>query len=667
MTSRFKAKNGLDNNNQTLINVSSPINDTDGANKQYVDIVASLATNAIPLVQKGAPNGVATLDADGLIPTDQLPSYVDEVQEFPSLADFPIPGESNKIYVAVDVHKVYRWSGSEYIDISASAGTADEAIKLATARTITLSGDVSGSTSFDGSQNVTIVATVADNSHNHNNATPTTNGFMSASDKAKLDTVDEYSNNYVLPNATDLVLGGVKKGTNVHIDSGVISVNTASTTVVGVTQLSSSVSSTSTTTAATPSAVKQAYDLAFAAIPSSQKGAINGVATLDSTGHVPASQLPSYVDDVLEYASLDDFPSVGETAKIYVAIDSNKIYRWSGSAYIEISPTAGNADTATKLSTPRTISASGDATWSVSFDGSQNVTSTLMLSDSGVSSGQYTKVTVDSKGRVTVGSQLDASDIPSLDASKITTGTISNSLLSGTYTGFSISGNAGTATKLETARTINGVSFDGTSNVTIADGTKLPLSGGTLTGELEATSIKLTTLVTTDQSSHYIVETGTDGIIRPKLLSDVRNEIGAYLSDDATTVGTLYPIFTSSSSGTLLDASVSSTKLTFNPSTGDLGATNFNSLSDVRYKTNITPINNALQKIMDINGYSYDWKECGGSSYGVIAQEVIDILPNAVSVNESGRHSVNYSAIIPFLIEAIKEQQRQIEELRNSK
>ena len=69
---------------------------------------------------------------------------------------------------------------------------------------------------------------------------------------------------------------------------------------------------------------------------------------------------------------------------------------------------------------------------------------------------------------------------------------------------------------------------------------------------------------------------------------------------------------------------------------------------------------------MDINGYSYDWKECGGSSYGVIAQEVIDILPNAVSVNESGRHSVNYSAIIPFLIEAIKEQQRQIEELRNS-
>lgn len=69
---------------------------------------------------------------------------------------------------------------------------------------------------------------------------------------------------------------------------------------------------------------------------------------------------------------------------------------------------------------------------------------------------------------------------------------------------------------------------------------------------------------------------------------------------------------------------------------------------------------------MDINGYSYDWKDCSGSSYGVIAQEVMDILPNAVSVNEDEKCSIYYSAIIPFLIEAIKEQQRQIEEPRKS-
>jgi len=70
----------------------------------------------------------------------------------------------------------------------------------------------------------------------------------------------------------------------------------------------------------------------------SEKGQINGYASLDSGGKVPASQLPSYVDDVEEYANLASFPVTGETGKIYVALNNNKTYRWSGSAYIEISP-----------------------------------------------------------------------------------------------------------------------------------------------------------------------------------------------------------------------------------------------------------------------------------------------------------------------------------------
>lgn len=77
-------------------------------------------------------------------------------------------------------------------------------------------------------------------------------------------------------------------------------------------------------------------------IPLSQKGVANGVATLGSDGKVPATQLPSYVDDVLEFANLASFPATGETGKIYIALDTNKQYRWSGSVYVYI--TSGAVD-----------------------------------------------------------------------------------------------------------------------------------------------------------------------------------------------------------------------------------------------------------------------------------------------------------------------------------
>ncbi len=77
----------------------------------------------------------------------------------------------------------------------------------------------------------------------------------------------------------------------------------------------------------------------------SLKGAANGVAELDSNGKVPSSQLPSYVDDVLEYDSQSTFPTTGETGKIYVAKDTNKTYRWSGTAYVEISPSLALGET----------------------------------------------------------------------------------------------------------------------------------------------------------------------------------------------------------------------------------------------------------------------------------------------------------------------------------
>lgn len=94
-------------------------------------------------------------------------------------------------------------------------------------------------------------------------------------------------------------------------------------------------SGTSTTQIATTAFVQNALS---GAIPTSQKGANNGVAELDSTGKVPSSQLPAFVDDVLEYNSKSAFPSTGETGKIYIDKATNLTYRWSGTDYVEVSP-----------------------------------------------------------------------------------------------------------------------------------------------------------------------------------------------------------------------------------------------------------------------------------------------------------------------------------------
>ena len=78
--------------------------------------------------------------------------------------------------------------------------------------------------------------------------------------------------------------------------------------------------------------------LDYTAENAANKGKANGYASLGGDGKVPADQLPSYVDDVLEFASKSNFPNKGEKGKIYVDLSTENIYRWSGSAYTEISP-----------------------------------------------------------------------------------------------------------------------------------------------------------------------------------------------------------------------------------------------------------------------------------------------------------------------------------------
>jgi hypothetical protein len=95
---------------------------------------------------------------------------------------------------------------------------------------------------------------------------------------------------------------------------------------------------------------------------------------------------------------------------------------------------------------------------------------------------------------------------------------------------------------------------------------------------------------------------------------------------------------------------------------GVITATDFNSTSDINLKENIKPLEDSLNKVLQLNGVSFDWKETQQPSVGVIAQELEKVFPELVKTGEN--KSVNYNGLIGVLIEAVKEQQKQIEELK---
>lgn len=96
---------------------------------------------------------------------------------------------------------------------------------------------------------------------------------------------------------------------------------------------------------------------------------------------------------------------------------------------------------------------------------------------------------------------------------------------------------------------------------------------------------------------------------------------------------------------------------------GIVTCTDLNSTSDINLKENIQPIKNALDTVNSLRGVSFDWKKTGSNSYGVIAQELEEILPALVNGNEV--KSVNYNGLVGILIEAIKELSEEIKDLKS--
>jgi hypothetical protein len=337
---------------------------------------------------------------------------------------------------------------------------------------------------------------------------------------------------------------------------------------------------------------------------------------------------------------------------------------------------SGNASTATSLATGRTIGMTGDVTWtSGSFNGSANVTGTATLATTGVTAGSYggnnsiPSITVDAKGRVTAVSTVTPSGTYAISISGSSASTTGNAATATTLQtarligGVSFNGSAninlpgvntagnqnttGSAATLTTARTINGVSFNGSANITVTANTTSTLTLGTgLTG----TSFNGSAAVTAAVSYGTTAGTACQG--NDSRLSDARQATNTNTQLASLGVGT-------AASGTAGQIRA----------TGTIEA----GFSDDRLKTKLGNIEDALSKVRALSGFYYVANETAQAlgyeavrEVGVSAQEVQAVQPETVAAAPIDEQylTVRYERLVPLLIEAIKELDADLQSLK---
>lgn len=205
---------------------------------------------------------------------------------------------------------------------------------------------------------------------------------------------------------------------------------------------------------------------------------------------------------------------------------------------------------------------------------------------------------------------------------------------------------------------------------------------------LMGTDIGDISLLTTSDTSSIV------GAIQ-SLDSDLRFDFGNALDSDfiiqlitdQTNLSSIFPIFNSFDfeivnnlisvkDSDISFSSINTTNITFTNArggnidadsatfTGVINAQDFNSTSDISLKENIETLNNAISVLNNIRPVSFVWKEDGRLAYGVIAQEIEEVLPEIVDQDKHGIKRVAYSQIIPFLVQVIQEQHKEIQNIK---
>jgi hypothetical protein len=214
------------------------------------------------------------------------------------------------------------------------------------------------------------------------------------------------------------------------------------------------------------------------------------------------------------------------------------------------------------------------------------------------------------------------------------------------------------ATGAITGAAISGTTVSGSGNVTggnINTGGLVSATGAIIGAAISGTTVSASGNIT---GSYFLGNgsqlTGIDATSIQNGTSNVR--VVSSGGNVAVSVGGTSNVAVFTTTGLLITGDISAT--------GDVTAQNVNSLSDATLKTNVEPIANAGTVIDALDGKGYDWVDGSGHSYGMIAQEVEKIIPEAVKTDANGIKSVNYQMMTPFLVETIKELRRDVAELK---
>ena len=395
--------------------------------------------------------------------------------EFATAQD--IAATASPTFVTVNANLLGNVTGDVTGNVSGTSGSttgnAATATKLATARTVQLSGDVTGSASFDGSANINIVATVGDDSHAH--VIANVDDLQDALD-AKVDDTQTITAGTGLTGGGDLTVNRTLSLDTTYTDDRYV--NVTGDTMTG--------------------------NLSFG---NNNKAVFGTGSSLEIYG----TGSHSYIDEVgtgnLYVRSTKYRLANADGSKIYMTADDDTFVQlYDNSNAVKLATTATGIDVTGSANVVGTVVAKGfqsaatNSTVNLLARNSTNPSTYIQNGSTGdvlhVRSGSMAAGTgalhlkVESTGDISFYEDTGntAKMVWSASDEKLTlSGTggidVTGTINAPTFTG-ALSGNATTATTLATARTINGVSFNGSANITVADANKLPLAGGTLTGNL---------------------------------------------------------------------------------------------------------------------------------------------------------------------------------------